>query len=123
MSDKDLKNQNAIASESDTSAELDGGLSVGDKIWFKGEKRPYTIIASNDRYLICTKPFVAIKTVIYTIVDLSKNIRGTENTIFEMGMETEEYCNNALKRLIVGDSQISHRNRVALEVTKIQKAI
>ena len=106
-----------------TSAELEGGLCVGDKIWFKGEKRPYTIIASNDRYLICTKPFVAIKTVIYTIVDLSKNIRGTENTIFEMGMETEEYCNNALKRLTVGDSQISHRNRVALEVTKTQKAI
>ena len=105
-----------------TSAELGCELCTGDKIWFKGEKRHYTVIARNKRYLVCTKPFIAKKTVIYTIVDFEKNIRGTENTIFEMGMETEEYCKDALNRLTTGDSQISHRNRVPLEITKTQKA-
>ena len=49
----------------------------GQKIWFAEEKCPYTIRACNERYLICTKPYRP-KTVMYTIVDLEEEIRGTD---------------------------------------------
>ena len=86
------------------------------KIKFLEEKRPYTIQSQNDRYLICTKPFNLKKTVLYTIVDLAEEIRGTENLIFGMGFETKEECDDALERLIIGESQISHRNRIKLNI-------
>lgn len=53
---------------------------VGDKIYFAEEKKPYTIRACDERFLICTKPYnFKPKTVIYTIVDLKEGIRGTDN--------------------------------------------
>lgn len=91
-------------------------FAVGDKIKFKGEKHSYTIQACNERYLICTKPFNAKNTVLYTVVDLKQKIRGTENLVFCCGFETKELCEEALVRLQSGESEISHRNRVTLDI-------
>lgn len=90
---------------------------VGDKIKFIEEKKPYSIIACDDRYLICTKPYNPKRTVIYTIVDLQENIRGTENMIFCLGFETKEDCDEALIRLQSGESEISRRNRIQLNIS------
>lgn len=65
-------------------------MKVGEKIYFEEEKRPYTIQARNERYMICTKPFAARKTVIYTIVDFEKEERGPDNLIFGLPYETKE---------------------------------
>jgi len=92
----------------------------GQKIWFKKDVKPYTIRCRNERYLICTKPFNLKKTVIYTIVDLKKGIRGTENLIFCMGFEGDEDCKEALGRLTSEETEVSHRNFVELDITKIQ---
>lgn len=53
----------------------------GQRIKFAEEKQSYKIIASNERYLICTKPFNARKTYLYTIVDLAEGRRGPDNMI------------------------------------------
>ena len=53
--------------------------NVGDKIYFAEEKRPYTIQACDERYIICTKPFNPKHTIQYTIVDLKDEIRGADN--------------------------------------------
>ena len=90
--------------------------SVGTKIWFVGEKRPYKVRARNERYLICTKPFNLRHTVLYTVVDLKEQIRGTENLIFGFGAETDRQCREMAERLD-NETEVSHRNRVALEVT------
>ena len=90
----------------------------GEKIWFNSEKKPYTVRAGNERYSICTKPFNFQKTVLYTIVDWVEKVRGAENLIFCMGFETDEECEEALRRLIDGESEVSSRNRVDLIVTK-----
>jgi hypothetical protein len=95
--------------------------AIGDKVWFRGERRPYTVKACDERFIICTKPFNLKNTVIYTIVDLQKGIRGTEDLIFCMGFETDEQCAEALKRLQSGESEISHRNRVELWIYKISQ--
>ena len=93
-------------------------LEVGEKIRFAEEKQSYTIRARDDRFLVCTKPFNLRKTVIYTIVDLVENIRGTENLVFCMGFETDEDCQEALTRLSSGESEVSHRNFIRHEVVK-----
>ncbi len=93
-------------------------ISVGSKIWFSGEKKPYTVRCRNNRFIICTKPFNLKHTVIYTIIDLVLDVRGTENTVFCMGFESDEDCNEALKRLESGESEISHRNFVKLNFAR-----
>jgi hypothetical protein len=95
-------------------------LKKGDKVWFPGEKQGYTVRACDERYAVCTKPFNPRKTVLYTIIDLKENIRGTENLIFCMGFETDELCMEALCRLIAGESEVSHRNRIPLVIEKIK---
>lgn len=94
-------------------------LKKGQKIWFIEEKKPYKIIVCDDRYAICTKPFNLKKTVLYTIIDKKENIRGTENLIFCMGFETYSDCCEALDRLNKKESEISHRNRIELNILKI----
>lgn len=93
---------------------------IGNKIWFSYEKKPYKVRACDSRFIICTKPFNIKKTVLYTIIDLQNNIRGTENLIFCMGFESDADCEEALSRLQSGESEVSHRNRVKLDITKIE---
>lgn len=98
------------------------------RIWFEGEKQGYTVRARSERYLVCTKPFNARRTVIYTIVDLEENVRGTENLIFGAGQETDEQCAETINRLEGRDTdlgwatEVSRRNRVLLKITKVEKA-
>lgn len=94
---------------------------VGTRIWFVGEKRPYRVRARNARYLVCTKPANLHRTVYYTIVDLEEGIRGTENLIFGMGAESDQDCEEMIERLSGHEdpTEISHRNRVPLNVYRI----
>jgi len=91
---------------------------VGDKIKFRKEKQRYTVQACDKRFLVCTKPFNLRKTVLYTIVDLENNIRGAEDLILCMGFETRKLCREALKRLQSGESEISHRNYITLDLNR-----
>ncbi len=104
-------------------------VPVGTKIKFVREKQCYTVMASNVAFLVCTKPLNQItrlgnkkykheKTVLYTVVDRKENVRGTENLIFGFGAETKEQCEEMLERLTDGESEVSHRNRVNLDVEK-----
>jgi hypothetical protein len=106
---------------------------VGDRLWFRGEKRPYTIQARNERFLVCNKPFAARHTTIYTIVDLEENVRGPENLIFGAGAETREQCEEMLVRLTTGidnefhdepyTTEISYRNRVTLDIMRFESKV
>lgn len=93
-------------------------FKTGDKIKFKAEKKRYTIQACDDRFLICTKPFAARKTYIYTVVDLKENIRGTVNLIFGPAEDYSlpEEAQVALKEFQAGKYEVSHRNRINLDI-------
>lgn len=102
-------------------------LTIGDKITFAEERLAYTVQARSGRYLVCTKPFNPKHTVLYTVVDLVENVRGTENLIFGMGAETREQCEEMIERLEGRTedgfrSEVSHRNRVPLKVTRVQQS-
>jgi hypothetical protein len=100
-------------------------LRSGSKIRFAEERQPYTVQAlainlvdSSVRYAICTKPFNPKKSVLYTIVDFVKLIRGTENLIFCAGFESKKRCEEAALRLITGETEISRRNCIPLEIVE-----
>jgi hypothetical protein len=101
---------------------------VGDKIAFVGERMPYTVQARSDRFIVCTKPFNLKHTVIYSIIDLEEQVRGTENLVFGAGFETRKDCEEAVSRLEGKDeelgwaTEVSHRNRVRLDVLSIKEA-
>jgi len=104
-----------------------GQISVGDKVKFKSERMRYTVQACNDRFVVCTKPFNPLKTCLYTIIDFDECVRGTENLIFCAGFEDRKACEEALKRLTadvldVNRSEVSHRNRIPLDIEKIYHA-
>lgn len=109
---------NEPSTEHDTNAQL-AFARVGDRVRFQEEKQAYTIQARGERYVVCTKPFNARRTVLYTVVDLAEEIRGTENLVLSAGAETRAQCEEMLARLEGrGDTEwateISHRNRVPL---------
>lgn len=97
-------------------------FKVGYKVKFIEEKKPYTVRACNDKFAVCTKPFNLKKTVFYTVIDLNKNIRGTENLIFGMGAETHNECIEMLQRLTAGETDISHRNNIKCNIERIIKS-
>lgn len=112
-------------------------IGVGDKITFVEEKQAYTVRARNSRFIVCTKPFNARKTVLYTIIDLERDVRGPCNLIFGCAMETDadikeamqllqNHCDNKHAEFVEGvevpaSMEVSHRNCIPLVVKHIVK--
>lgn len=96
---------------------------VGDKIYFQEEKKPYKIIARNDNYMVCTKPFNLKKTYLYTIVSIWEGIRGPDSLIFgpEYNYNDPIDAEKAIAKLeerdrLGGCFDISHRHRCKLNI-------
>jgi len=89
-------------------------MKKGDRIHFEEESRPYVIRSIGERYVVCTKPFNLRHTVLYTVVDMKENVRGTEDLVFGLGAETDKQCEEMLYRLEHDVTEISHRNRIPL---------
>ena len=93
-------------------------IPVGTKIWFSSERHGYTVRASNTAFAILTKPFNAQKTVLYTIIDWERGIRGPSNLIFNIGAETDEQCSQLLDMLTSGEIEVSSRRCVKLDISR-----
>ena len=91
-------------------------VKVGDKVYIPTDKRPYTVKARDERYIICTKPFNARHTVLYFIIDLVDKWRAPDNMIFCHGYETDEDCIERLKELQSGTIELSRRRGIPLDI-------
>jgi hypothetical protein len=91
----------------------------GDRIKFIDEKPLYTVIAQNNRFVICTRPYNVMRTCIYSIIDKWKGIRGTENLVFGLGFYTLSECQDALLRLNSKETEVSHRNFITTNIEKV----
>lgn len=95
-------------------------LVEGDFVWMKGERNKYEVQCRSTNFLILTKPFNAQNTVLYSVVDLSKGLRGVDDHN-GLGYETKEQCLRALLMFVDGTAQFSHRNPpIKLEIEKVQ---
>lgn len=84
-------------------------VPVGTKIWFDSD---------NAAFVILTKPFNIDKTVLYTIIDWELGIRGPSNLIFNIGVETDEECLELLDMLTNGETEVSSRRCVELNIRR-----
>lgn len=100
-------------------------LHKGDRVWFKGDKKPFRVRAANEKFAICTKPYnFTPNTVIYTIVDFEWNIRGMDNMIFGIySYYSDEECEEALQALTNGELEVSSKTHkhTRLEIERIVK--
>lgn len=96
-------------------------IGKGVRIWFAEEKRPYRVRASSDRFAICTKPFNLVEgTVLYTIVDFDRGVRGLDDRIFDAhDYVSDRGCKNALRELQLGDLDVSCLHSMPVRITKI----
>lgn len=92
--------------------------SVGEKIKFKSEKKPYRVMACDNRYIVCVKPFNLKHTYLYTIVDLLENERGPENLLFghDYDLFEAEDCELLLKDFQSGKLALSPRRSIPLDL-------
>lgn len=91
-------------------------VNIGDKVCVPTDKRPYTVKARDERYIICTKPFNVRHTVLYFIIDLLNKWRAPDNMIFCSGYETTEDCQERLKELQDGTIELSRRRGIHLDI-------
>lgn len=101
-------------------------LEVGDKVYFKTEKRPYVVKATNESFTICTKPFNLQHTCLYTIIDWQKMRRNRNNMVFNpYDYMLQDDIDQCLKDLSDPNHvcEISHRGEVDLDIVKVVKLI
>lgn len=99
---------------------LASGLSALDRVWFKEERIRYTVMAASNRFKVCTKPFAAVGTVLYSIIDCERGVRGPDNLVFGFGYETHDQCLRNLEMLEDGDMEVSYRKQIPVAIRKIE---
>ena len=99
-------------------------LNKGDSVWFSTSKKSFKVRECNDRFAICTQPFnLQPKTVIYTIIDFDRYVRGEDNLIFTVyDYYSDEDCKQAMEDLMSGEIEVSYkRNKnTILDIVKVK---
>lgn len=93
--------------------------SVGDKIKFLEDKKPYKIQACNENYIIVTKPFNLKHTFLYVIVDFKNCVRGADNYKCFHNYEDPKEAAEAIEELEKGELEVSYRNYCELNIERI----
>lgn len=119
-------------------------LSVGDRVRFAPYKRAMTVraVTTGGRFAILTMPFNPQRTVIYTVIDFERKVRGADN-YYGLGYETDEQIADALAAFQATEddlpgqmadeaqargedswpsiiaAEVSHRNWVALDIVSV----
>ncbi|WP_257015100.1 hypothetical protein [Rhodococcus sp. ACPA1] len=95
-------------------------LDAGARIRFGLEpRRHYTVRATSEHFVVCTRPrdFPSQGEFVYTVIDWRGGIRGPVNIVAQsVDVSTDEQCRDLLHDLEAGRWEISHRNRVPLDI-------
>lgn len=72
-------------------------MTVGDKVKFANTRHPWTVraVTRAGRFAILTKPFNLRRTVLYTVVDFDRGVRGVDDH-YGLGYETDDQITAAL---------------------------
>jgi hypothetical protein len=87
----------------------------GARLRFANERGTYRVRCISERYAICTRPHNPLRTVIYSIIDIERGIRGPHNLVLNVyDFRKDDGCEECLKDLIDGKIEVSSRNHVDL---------
>jgi len=89
---------------------------VGDKVKLFGQKRRFTVMARDARYIILTKNCFGEH--LYTILDLDYEWMGPDYTWGAYDYGTKEGCEEALSALQKGELEISRRRGISFDTYK-----
>jgi len=122
---------------------LSAVFSVGNKIFFDGEKLPYKVMALSERYAVVSRPLNRREDAgllrhqvkmgayltfteafehnkqspVYSLIDFKENIKAPDNLVFGLyDYSNEESCRQVIKNLESGEMELSHRNRCEMSV-------
>lgn len=99
-------------------------IRVGDKVQFEESKRWWKVRAVSDdgNFAILTSPFNLQKTVLYTIIDNGRGVRGPDNMIFSGGYESDNEVSDRMRELVEGEIEVSKRpsRYVALDIAVVK---
>lgn len=102
-----------------TAAIREKGLRPGDSVTFAGERQAYRVRAASGRFAILTKPFNLRKTVLYSIIDWERGVRGPDNMIFSHGYESDPDIAERMQELLEGSIEVSHRRELPIDIIKL----
>ncbi|OFV78488.1 hypothetical protein [Rhodococcus erythropolis] len=101
-------------------------IRVGDKVQFEESKRWWTVRAVSDdgNLAILTSPFNPQNTVLYTIIDNTRGVRGPDDRIFSSGYESDDDVNERMRELVAGEIAVSRRTSkfVPLDIANVVNA-
>lgn len=82
---------------SEEKSEFDHQLAVGDRVRFGPYKRAMTVraVTTGGRFAILTMPFPPKSTVIYTVIDFERGVRGCDDH-YGLGYEDDQQVADAL---------------------------
>jgi hypothetical protein len=129
---------------SDPTTEPERTLAVGDRVRFAPYKRAMTVraVTTGGRFAILTMPFPPKQTVIYTVIDFKRGVRGCDNH-YGLGYETDDQVARALEAFQATEddlpgqrareaeasgetswpsvlaAEVSHRKYVALDIVTV----
>lgn len=86
-------------------------LALGDSVQFAESKRWWKVRAVSDRFVVLTSPFNLQRTVLYSIIDWERGVRGPDDH-YGVGYEAEDQIADALRRL-----QLPERDPDQIEVS------
>lgn len=80
-------------------------FETGMKIRFTEEKQAYTVqaVSRTGRYVVCTKPFNARRTTLYTVMDLALGVRGP-GTSWMCDAQTPDACRDTAAMFEANDT-------------------
>lgn len=100
------------------------GLNKGDSVWFESCKKSFKVRECNDMFAICTQPYnFKPNTVIYTIIDFDRYVRGLDNYVFGIyDYYSDEDCKQAMEDLMSGNMEVSWKTdkNVSLDIVRIK---
>lgn len=108
---------------SEYSLKIDGiEYATGDDIRFEGERNWWQVRASSGRWVVVTRqaPFQPTGTLWYAIIDRTDRVRGAVDLLgggWGDGTYSDQQCAELLSALQAGQVEVSHRNRVPLNIT------
>ena len=90
---------------------------VGSEVRFAEERKPYTIRAMSERFVICTRPIRhhGETTVLYSIIDTEEMMRGPNDLVLNCyDYAADDGCRESLAALIADEIQLSRRHSIPL---------
>jgi len=140
---KEQKDQLLPSASLEQNGMLSAVFSVGNKVYFTGEKLPYKVMATSKRYAVVSRPLNRREDAellhhqvkmgayctfaeafehnkqspVYSLIDFEKAVKAPDNLVFGIyDYSKKSDCEKVIEYLDKGEIELSHRSMAELSV-------